>query len=109
MVSCSLTYPSINRWVVFLSGLAHISLPNTTLPIDNSSTAFATDAWVAGGVFGTILATDVAELSDEGHITVYPSGEETRVLQIPVAGGEIPAHTVLDAAGPSYQSEMIIF
>ncbi|KAI0031127.1 hypothetical protein K488DRAFT_87129 [Vararia minispora EC-137] len=99
------TAPNV-QWVVFLSGLAHITLPNTTLPISNK-TAYATEAWVAGGAYGTILATDVAEFSKAGHLTSYPSGEETRVLQIPIEGGEIPAHTVVDATGPCLHAELV--
>jgi hypothetical protein len=95
------------RWVVFLSGVAHITLPDETLPIDGNSTQYATEAWVSGGPYGTILATDTIEESALGHITTYPSGEETRVLQIPIADGAIPAHTVLDATGPCAETELL--
>ncbi|KAI0313402.1 hypothetical protein OF83DRAFT_1065556 [Amylostereum chailletii] len=95
------------QWVVFLSGLAHITLPNATLPIDNTTTAYATEAWVAGGAFGTILATDVAANSSAGHITTYPSGEETRAIQIPIPDNAIPAHDVIDAAGPCAQELLV--
>ena len=92
---------------MFLSGLAHITLPNDTLPIDNTTTDYAAEAWVQGGAFGTILATDIAGNSTLGHLTEYPSGEETRVIQIPIAGGEIPAHTVIDATGPCSQDVLV--
>jgi len=94
------------QWVVFLSGLAHVSLPNRTFPI-SGRTQFAEDVWVAGGEFGTILATDTLSASALGHLTEYPSGEETRVLQIPTAGGVIPPHTVLDATGPCAESQLV--
>ncbi|KAI0246061.1 hypothetical protein BJV78DRAFT_1286747 [Lactifluus subvellereus] len=71
------------QWVAFLSGLAHITFPNST-----------TEAFIPGGEDGFIFAADTASVSAKGHITNYPSGEETRVLQIPT-GGTIPQHTVL--------------
>ncbi|KZV63594.1 hypothetical protein PENSPDRAFT_202512 [Peniophora sp. CONT] len=94
------------QWVVFLSGLAHITLPEAALPISNE-TEYVTEAWVAGGTYGTIFAADTQEVSSFGHVTEYPSGEETRVLQIPTAGGLIPNHTILDATGPCVQSELV--
>ena len=94
------------QWVVFLSGLAHITLPEASLPISND-TDYTTEAWVAGGIYGTILAVDTQESSSFGHITEYPSGEETRALQIPTAGGLIPNHTVLDATGPCTESDLV--
>ncbi|KAI0050476.1 hypothetical protein FA95DRAFT_1581180 [Auriscalpium vulgare] len=72
------------QWVSFVSGLAHVTLPNSTA-----------EAWVVGGPHGLIVATDTAAVSTYGHISVYPSFEETRTLQIPTAGGAIPGHTVL--------------
>ncbi|OOF98194.1 hypothetical protein ASPCADRAFT_403988 [Aspergillus carbonarius ITEM 5010] len=39
------------RWVIFLSGVAHITLPNST-----------DEAWVVGGRNGAILALDTEEL-----------------------------------------------
>ncbi|VDC04000.1 unnamed protein product [Peniophora sp. CBMAI 1063] len=85
------------QWVVFLSGLAHFTLPVSSLPISNdTNTSYATDAWIAGGVYGTILVVDTQESSLLGHGTGYPSGEETRALQVPTAGGAVPGHAVLD-------------
>ena len=75
------------RFVVFLSGLAHITLPNST-----------DEAWVQGGRNGLIIATDTAALST-GHITEYPSGDETLALQIPTADGKVPGH-ILVHSGP---------
>jgi fatty acid/phospholipid biosynthesis enzyme len=42
--------------VIFLSGLAHITLPNSTA-----------EAWVSGGKTGAILALDTADVSALGH------------------------------------------
>ena len=79
--------PSLERWVAFLSGLAHITLPNSTV-----------DAYVPGGKNGFIFAADTAAVSANGHSTNYPSGSETIALQIP-KGGTIPQHNVLHS-GP---------
>ena len=72
-----------NRWVVFLSGLAHVSLANST-----------DEVFIHGGANGLVFAADTADVSVKGHSTNYPSGVETRVLQIPT-GGSVPEHTVL--------------
>lgn len=72
---------------MFLSGEARITLLNSTAV-----------AYVDGGKNGVIFAADIASVSANGHSTNYPSGEETRVLQIPT-GGTIPQHTVLHS-GP---------
>ena len=74
----------IHRWVVFLSGLAHITLPHSNA-----------EARVNGGKNGAILALDTAAVSTEGHYTRYPSDEETVALQVPVGEEEVPGHWVL--------------
>ncbi|KAJ5109034.1 hypothetical protein N7456_005709 [Penicillium angulare] len=73
-----------NQWVVFLSGLAHITLPNSTA-----------EAWVTGGKHGAILALDTADVSGWGHITRYPSNETTVVFEIPLGEEGVPGHKVL--------------
>lgn len=83
---------SPKRWVVFLSGLAHITLPNSTV-----------DAYVPGGKNGLIFAADTAAVST-GHSTNYPSNSETIALQIPT-GGSIPQHNVL-YSGPCKPIEL---
>ncbi|KAI0280680.1 hypothetical protein BGY98DRAFT_914353 [Russula aff. rugulosa BPL654] len=80
------------QWVAFLSGLAHITLPNSTV-----------DACVRGGKDGFIFAADTAAVSG-GHLTNYPSNSETVALQIPT-GGTIPQHNVL-YSGPCKQTEL---
>lgn len=67
--------------VVFLSGVAHVTLPHGT-----------GDAFVVGGANGLILAVDV---TGTGHNTSYPSNEQTRALQIPFTNGIIPPHVVV--------------
>ncbi|KAI0293514.1 hypothetical protein B0F90DRAFT_1398783 [Multifurca ochricompacta] len=76
------TAPTI-QWVVFISGLAHITLANSSV-----------QAFVPGGKNGVIFAADTADVSLKGHSTNYPSKEETRAIQIPT-GGIIPPHKVL--------------
>src|SRR5258707_1535786 len=85
--------PSLGRWVVFTSGLAHITLPNSTV-----------EAYVPGGKYGLIFAADTAALGAKGHSTNYPSDGETNVLQIPT-GGTIPRHNVL-YTGPCKPAEL---
>lgn len=75
----------LGRWVVFLSGLAHITLPA-------GSTG---GAYVSGGPLGVIFAADTADVSGTGHNTSYPGLAETIALQVPTLDGEIPAHSVL--------------
>ncbi|KAN0087150.1 hypothetical protein V8E54_000838 [Elaphomyces granulatus] len=71
------------QWVIFLSGLAHITLPNST---DKAS--------IQGGKHGTILALDTSDVSN-GHITDYPTDEVTTAVQIPLEDGKIPGHVKL--------------
>lgn len=82
------------RYVAFLSGLAHITIPNSTQ-----------EAWIPGGRNGLIIAADTAAVSKEGHYTEYPSKKESIVLTIPTAGGKVPEHRVLHD-GPCQRSEM---
>ena len=78
-----------HRWVVFLSGLAYITLPGDS----------TTSAYVEGGQLGLIFAADTSDVSGSGHNTSYPGVTETIALQIPTQDGEIPSHSVLHA-GP---------
>ncbi|CAN8101522.1 unnamed protein product [Discula destructiva] len=85
-----------NQWVIFLSGLAYI-----TLPADKT-----TSVYVSGGQFGLIFAADTADVSGTGHSTAYPGMTETVALQIPTEDGEIPPHSVLHA-GPCTAIEIM--
>ncbi|KAF6795452.1 small secreted protein [Colletotrichum sojae] len=84
-----------NQWVVLLKGLAFITLPN------NTSTTFTS----TGGETGLFFATDVAELSEQGHGTLFPGGTETLALQIPTEHNKIPKHRVLHVNKPCTASE----
>ncbi|KAF1958511.1 hypothetical protein CC80DRAFT_546741 [Byssothecium circinans] len=68
--------------VHFLSGVAHLTLPNDA----------SVDAWVVGGVGGLLFAVDT---TGTGHITRYPSDQETVAIVAPFAEGKIPDHAVL--------------
>lgn len=83
----------LERWVAFLSGLAHITLPNSTV-----------DAYIPGGKDGLIFAADTSAVSVQGHSTNYPSDSETVGVQIPT-GGTIPQHNVL-YSGPCKPAEL---
>jgi hypothetical protein len=88
------THKTKHRWVIFLSGLAHITLANST-----------DEAYVPGGKNGLIFAADTSDVSKLGHATNYPSKDETRAIQIPT-GGSIPSHTVL-YSGPCCGKELL--
>ena len=77
------------RWVMFISGMAHVTLPG-----DDSG-----GAYILGGEFGLIFAADTANVSERGHYTRYPGIVETVALQIPTLDGEIPPHQVV-RSGP---------
>ncbi|GFF26867.1 hypothetical protein IFM61606_05484 [Aspergillus udagawae] len=73
------------QWVVFLSGLAHVTLPHSD-----------DEAWILGGKHGMILALDTADVSADGHYTEYPSDEATVAMTVPLKDeDEEPAHRVL--------------
>jgi len=55
--------------VAFLSGLVHVTLPNST-----------GEAWITGGKYGLIVAAD--RDATDGHFTRYPSAEDTIALQV---------------------------
>ncbi|KAI1075668.1 hypothetical protein F5B20DRAFT_573296 [Whalleya microplaca] len=83
------------QWVVFISGLAYLTLPDDE----------TTGAYISGGGHGVIFAADTADVSLKGHLTQFPGVTETVLLQIPVKDGKIPAHSLLHS-GPcnSYET-----
>ncbi|MCJ1325583.1 hypothetical protein MMC10_002246 [Thelotrema lepadinum] len=83
------------QYVVFTSGRAHISLPNST-----------EKAIVHGGKRGLLIAADTADISEHGHNTTYPSDENTISINIPTKNGKIPKHTCL-YRGPCKDTEML--
>lgn len=74
------------RYVAFLAGEAVVTIPDT-----------GHSATIKGGKNGLIIAADTADVSKQGHITNYPSEEETAAIQIPIADGKVPEHIVLHA------------
>ncbi|KAJ5224053.1 hypothetical protein N7468_008595 [Penicillium chermesinum] len=62
-------------------------------------------AYVAGGKNGAILALDTADVSKLGHITTYPSSENTVSFEIPLGAEGVPAHRVL-YQGPCKGAEL---
>jgi hypothetical protein len=84
---------TLERWVVFLAGEAHVTLANSS-----------DQAFIFGGANGLIFAADTAAVSAKGHSTNYPSNSETIALQIPT-GGTIPDHNVLHS-GPCTPAEL---
>lgn len=77
--------PTSLRYVIFLSGLANITLPHHS--------QYAT---LQGGAGGVIFAADT---TGDGHITTYPGNTTTVAIQVPVGGGVAPNHTVLYEGG----------
>lgn len=73
------------QYVAFLAGEAVISIPGTGQSVR-----------VEGGRGGLILAADTKDVSAEGHRTVYPGGEETVAISIPIRDGRVPEHVVLE-------------
>ncbi|KAI1503942.1 hypothetical protein F5X99DRAFT_373939 [Biscogniauxia marginata] len=84
-----------NQWVAITSGLAYFTLPDDD----------TTSAYVSGGQFGLIFASDTAEVSLKGHRTQFPGTTETTVLLIPTYDNKIPDHHVLHM-GPCGISEI---
>lgn len=75
---------------MLLSGLAHVMIPAT-----------GEDIWVSPGPNSIIVAADIV---GQGHITDYPSKQETVALQIPFKDGLAPPHHVLNQ-GPCRHSK----
>ena len=65
------------RLVLFTSGLAHVTLPNSS-----------DEAWIQGGKYGLIVAADTPDVSGDGHFTEYPGDADTVALQVPLKDGE---------------------
>lgn len=71
------------RWVYFVSGLAHITLPTSDV-----------SAYISGE-FGLIFAADTVGTSSLGHRTQYPGITETVAISMPTKDGGIPPHNLL--------------
>lgn len=85
------------RFVLFSSGLIHITLPNST-----------DDVWIHGGKYGLIVAADTRDVSTLGHRTEYPSAADTVALQVPIAEGSKFNHRILHP-GACTEQEMAGF
>ncbi|KAI1385089.1 uncharacterized protein F4822DRAFT_417266 [Hypoxylon trugodes] len=83
----------VKQYVWFVSGVAHLSLPNAT-----------GEAIVNGGRYGLIYADDTKDISGWGHLSRYPGGDQTITVTFPVQDGVNPNHTVLHD-GPCTLSE----
>ncbi|KAI4197341.1 MAG: hypothetical protein LQ350_005961 [Teloschistes chrysophthalmus] len=80
------------RYVYFTSGLAVVSIPNSTASVR-----------IKGGRDGLIIAADS---TGAGHVTKYPSGQETVALLVPTLGGSLPGHSVLYEGGCRREDEL---
>ena len=97
---CKRSDRSLNRYSLFMAGLAHISVPNCSGPPSECET------WVSGGKYGMIIANDLKSDSKDGHITEFPSSDTTVIAQFPCDGNVPPAHIVLHK-GPCRPDEML--
>ncbi|KAG9658346.1 hypothetical protein KCU64_g4575, partial [Aureobasidium melanogenum] len=79
--------PSI-QYSMILQGLVHISLPTSKDEI-----------YIQPGPLSILLVIDQRNVSISGHITNFPDSQTTLIAQFPVAGNQIPVHTVLHS-GP---------
>jgi hypothetical protein len=79
---------TLQRYSMILHGLVHISLPNSK-----------DETYIQPGPLSTLLVIDERNISIAGHITEFPGSETTLIAQFPVAGNQVPAHTVLHS-GP---------
>ncbi|KAL8633729.1 hypothetical protein Q9189_000465 [Teloschistes chrysophthalmus] len=80
------------QYVYFTSGLAVVSIPNSTASVR-----------IKGGRDGLIIAADS---TGAGHVTKYPSGQETVALLVPTLGGSLPGHSVLYEGGCRREDEL---
>jgi hypothetical protein len=73
---------TMSRIVHFVSGLARITLPQD----------LTKELWVVGGKGGLLLAVDTTGL---GHVTTYPSDQETIAMVAPFKDGLVPEYAVI--------------
>jgi hypothetical protein len=77
------------RYSLFLSGLAHISTPDSGLP------PHLNEVYIAGGRHGIVIAADLKGIAGKGHVTTFPGLDRTIIAQFPVADNKVPEHSVL--------------
>jgi hypothetical protein len=73
---------------MILQGLVHISL-----------TTSKDEIYIQPGPLSILLVIDERNVSISGHITDFPGEETTLIAQFPIAGNQVPVHTVLHS-GP---------
>ena len=81
------------RYVMFLSGAAEVSVPGSSQ-----------HSFITSGLNGLFFAADTAAVSTTGHVTAFT--ELTILIQIPTAGGVVPAHRVLHS-GPCRGEDLV--
>lgn len=72
----------VPQLVHFLSGVAHVTL------LESDS-----ELWIVGGKAGLVFAVDTV---GTGHVTKYPSDQETVSITAPFEDGEVPEYEVLN-------------
>ncbi|KAF2499831.1 hypothetical protein BU16DRAFT_454117 [Lophium mytilinum] len=99
--SSTISHAPVVQFSIFLSGLAHIRIPNSTLPASES------EAWIQGGKYGFLIAADTLDRAPRaGHVTEFPGSDETVILQFPTEGNKIPSHELLHT-GPCRLDELV--
>lgn len=81
--------------MVILQGIGVI-----TVPSDDS-----TEVVLTPGEAGILFATDTADVSHEGHGSIFPGVTETIFLQIPAEGNKVPDHCVVYEDAPCTANE----
>ncbi|CAD0094144.1 unnamed protein product [Aureobasidium vineae] len=76
------------QYSMVLQGLVHLSLPTSK-----------EDIYIQPGPLSIILVIDQRNVFISGHITDFPGSETTLIARFPVAGNQVPVHTVLHS-GP---------
>ena len=101
------------QYVLFTSGLAHVTLPDPSSPNMTNPQALSgveNEAWVQGGKYGLILALDTSDVSGTGHITTYPSASDSVTLQVPLSQAgyqQLLSEKRVLYDGPCKPSEMV--
>ncbi|OCL15472.1 hypothetical protein AOQ84DRAFT_278891 [Glonium stellatum] len=88
------------QYSLVLSGLVHIRIPNSTLSPEQS------EAWIVGGKYGILIAADTVDVSKAGHVTEFPSSDDTVIAQFPIPGNKVPEHRLL-YTGPCKMEELV--
>lgn len=73
----------VPQLVHFLSGVVHVTAPQNP----------SIDLWLVGGKSGLLFAVDT---TGSGHVSRYPSDQETVAITAPFAGGKVPEHKILN-------------